>query len=196
MIFGQMKSSLTKIAGVAVVAAGLAGCVDVTMELEAIDTETARGTFTMVMDKQMYDMAQAQGSEEFCDPEAELIVGDTTVTCIDETVGSYEDVIDAAEDEEAPTIVPQGDGTVRITFPTATLTDEFGAPSDPQELAMMTTMFEGKNLTLVASGGKVVDTNMDLAEDGMSASFSIPFVDLMSGTVELPAESYAVIELD
>lgn len=194
----MFHSPIIRAAGAMVVAVGLAGCIDVTMELEVIDEETGRGTMTMVMDRQFYDMAEADGSESFCDDDDTLTVTETEATCVSVTEGTFDELIESSDpDEPVPTVVAQGDGTVRVTFPTASLADEMAEDEmDAETLTMMQGFFAGKFMTLVASGGEVVDTNMTVAEDGMSASLQIPFLDMMTGEADVPDEAYAVLKIN
>lgn len=194
----MFHSTLLRAAGALVLAAGLAGCIDVSMEIQVVDEANGRGVMTMVMDREFYDMSEQQDSESFCEEDGELTVTETEATCVTITEGSYEDLIDSADpNEPVPTVVSQGDGTVRVTFPTAALAEDMTEDEmDAETLAMMQGFFEGKFMTLKASGGEVVDSNMTVADDGMSASLEIPFLSLMTGEADVPDEAYAVIRLN
>lgn len=194
----MFHSTVIRAAGALVLTLGLAGCIDVTMEIEVIDEANGRGTTTMVMDREFYDMSIQQSDEPFCDEDSELTVTETDATCVSVKEGSYADLIDSDDpNEPVPTVVPLGDGTVRVTFPTASLADDMAEDEmDAETLAMMQGFFAGKFMTLKASGGEVVDTNMTVADDGMSASLQIPFLDLMTGEADVPDEAYAIIRLN
>jgi hypothetical protein len=60
--------------------------------------------------------------------------------------------------------------------------------------AMMASIFEGHTLNLSVSGGTIVDTNMETAADGQSASYELSFTELFSSDLDLPAEIYAVVQ--
>lgn len=194
----MFHSPLLRAAGALALAVGLAGCIDVSMEIEVIDEANGRGVTTMVMDREFYDMSEAQGSESFCEDEDELTVTETEVTCVSITEGSYDELIDSDDpNEPVPTVMDQGDGTVRVTFPTAALAADMAEDEmDAETMAMMQGFFEGKFMTLKASGGEVLDSNMTVADDGMSASIQIPFLSLMTGEADVPDEAYAVIRLN
>ena len=66
---------------------------------------------------------------------------------------------------------------------------------DPQAKEMMMQMFKGHAMTLRVSGGKIVDTNMTIAADGMSAELVIPLEDLITGKANIPDETYAIVQL-
>lgn len=190
-------SPIVRAAGALALVVGLAGCIDVSMEIEVLDEETGRGTMTMVMDKQFYDMSMAQEGESFCEEDGDLTVSETDATCVMIKEGGFDELIDSPDDEPTPTVVAQGDGTVRVSFPTAALAEDITEDEmDPETMAMMQSFFAGKNFTMKASGGEIVDTNMTIADDGMSASLQIPLLDLMSGDAEVPDEAYAVVKIN
>jgi hypothetical protein len=91
-----------------------------------------------------------------------------------------------------------GNGQVRVAFPTADLTESLSEEIDPaqdaQMRAMMASIFEGHTLNLSVSGGTIVDTNMETAADGQSASYELSFTELFSSDLDLPAEIYAVVQ--
>ncbi|MCB9992519.1 MAG: hypothetical protein H6873_02555 [Hyphomicrobiaceae bacterium] len=175
---------------------GLAACVDVDMKIEILDKTNARGTMTMSMDRQFYDMAQSQGNADFCDPGDELTVGDTVVTCVSVKEGTFEELNASSTDgEPGPQIVEQADGTVRVSLPTGSLVEAASSDKpDEDTLAMMQSMFEGKFFKIIVVGGDIVDSNMEVSEDHKSAVLAIPFLDMITGEAEVPDESYAVVK--
>lgn len=189
---------VARLAGIVTVLAGLSACVDVQMDINVLSGTTARGTMTMTIDKSMYAMVNAQdGQSDFC-AEGQIIEEETVVNCVDVKEGPFDELQfgdNPNPDEPQVTIVAQDGGRVRVTFPTSSIRDQMGEDmSDPQAQAMMTAMFEGHSMVLRVSGGPIVDTNMELAPDGQSASLTIPFTDLFGGTVELPDEAFAVVQ--
>lgn len=194
----MFHSTLVRAAGACVLAVGLAGCIDATIEIQAVDDENGIGTTTMAMDRQFYDMSIEQSDEPFCPDDGELTLTETVATCVSIKQGAYADLIDNPDpDEPVPTVVALGDGTVRVTFPTASMAEGMAEDDmDADTMTMMQGIFSGKFMTLKASGGQVLDTNMVTAEDGLSASLKIPFLDLMTGEANVPDEAYAVIRLN
>ncbi len=191
----MLIGNLARLAGIGALAGTLAACVDVEMVIDVLDQDHGRGTMTMTVDKSTYDMMTAQGDDnDFCS-EGEIIEAEATVQCVQVEEGSFSELLFSEDsDEPQPTVTSEGGGRVRVSFPTSTITEGMGADNDPQTQAMMAAMFEGNTLTLTVTGGPIVDTNMDLAPDGQSASLTVLFTDLFNGAVELPEFSYAVVQ--
>ncbi len=189
--------SLTRLSGAFLVLAGLAGCVNVTMELQVLDENTARGMTTIVMDREFYDTTLEQGDGGFCKDEGVLTLSDDAATCVTTEQGTFAELLKSADSgEPVPTITNVGSSLVRVTFPTASLSEQFANDgSDPETLAMMQTFFEDRTFTLKVSGGQIGETNMTISEDGQSAALVIPFLDLINGEADLPDEAFAVVQL-
>jgi hypothetical protein len=187
--------TLARLAGIGTLAGMLAACVDVEMVIDVLDQDHGRGTMTMTVDKPTYEMMTSQGdSSDFC-ADGEIVENEDNVQCVQVEEGSFADLLFSEDsDEPQPQVTAEGGGRVRVSFPTSTITEGMGADSDPQSQAMMAAMFEGNTLTLTVTGGPIVDTNMELAPDGQSASLTVLFTDLFNGTVELPDISYAVVQ--
>lgn len=190
--------AFARIAGAVALTVALAGCIDVEMDIAVLTDTTARGTMTATIDKQMYDMMTAQGGgadADFCDT-GTITVGDTTVTCVDVREGTFEELVfDEEADGPQPTIVNEGGGRVRVTIPLSDVPASMGEEAqDPQALAMISAMFQGKNMVIRISGGRIVDTNLEIAPDGQSASLTIPFTEIFSGSATFPSEAYAVVQ--
>ena len=190
--------SLARLAGTVLVVGGLAACVDITMEVQVLDETNARGTTTISMEREFYDMSQQEGGGDFCDDDGTFTLTDEAANCVSSKEGTYAELLEGADEgEPIPTIVNVGPGLVRVTYPTASLAEEFGEDtSDPESLAMMQQFFEGRTLTMKVSGGEIVESNMDIADDGMSAAIVIPLLGMMTGELELPDESFAVVKLN
>lgn len=199
--------NLARVAGIVVLAAGLSGCMDVDMNVEVLSESTARATTKMTMDRAIYEMSQMQDEQDssggFCEEEGgEITLREDEVDCLTVVEGDFETVLEqgADSDEPQPTITAIGNGQVRVTFPTAGLKEEItagtGGEEEEQMMQMMQSMFAGHAIQLSVSGGEIVDTNMERADDGQSASLTVPFEALLAGTVELPDESYAVVQVD
>jgi len=191
-------SLVTRMAGTLFIAGGLAACIDVTVNLEVLSETTGRATTEISMDREFYDLSLQQGSGDFCDEDGVLTVTDTAATCVTTRTGSFDELLNAAnEDEPAPTVVAISPGVLRVTFPTGSLAEDFADDgSDPQTLAMMQQFFEGRTITFRVSGGGIVESNMEIAPDGKSASFVVSLLDLISNTADLPEESYAVVNIN
>jgi hypothetical protein len=192
-------SPVARLGGVAILTLSLAACMDISMEVEVLNQTDAKGIMTTTMSADIYQMMTAQeveSEEGFCD-EGELIETAETVSCIVTESGPF-DELSLGEDESGPTIVAIGGGQVRVSFPLGELSDDIsesmGSGEDPEMMAMMASMFEGNAITMKVSGGRIVDTNMDLAGDSQSATFTIAFDALLKGEVELPEEAYAVVQ--
>lgn len=195
----MLHFSVAKAGGIAVLALSLSACMDISMEIEVLDETQAKGTMTTAMAADIYQMIEAQqteGDEGFCD-EGELVQTPETVSCIVTQSGPFGD-LDLGEDGSGPTIEAIGGGQVRVSFPLGDLSEEIGqgmgAGEDPEMLAMMASMFEGNSITMTVSGGRILDSNMEVALDGLSASYVIPFDALLTGEVILPEEAYAVVQ--
>lgn len=189
---------IARAAGAFLLAGALSACVDVRMELEVVDENNGIGKTIMVMDREFYDMSEAQGGGDFCEDDGEFTLTETEATCITSEQASYAELFEGSDQgEPTPTVTSAGPGLVRVSYPTASMMEEIGEDaSDPESMAMMEQFFAGHNITLAVSGGEIVDTNMIVSADGQSASVIIPFLDLFSGELTLPEESYAVVKLN
>jgi hypothetical protein len=201
-IFGQL-------AGVLALTVGLAGCMDVTMDLEILDETSARMTTTSVVGADIYPMmkagmaqaAQAAEGEEkeegFCEEEGASLTenADGSATCVQVKEGTFAELSDA-EDEDGPKFEVVGPGLVKVSFSTAQMKGELGADEDLDEetKAMMQTFFEGHSITIRIKGKEVTETTMTRSADGTSAEVVIPFLDLINGTVDLPADLHATVK--
>lgn len=201
-----------KLAGVLALTVGLAGCIDATVEIEVQSETNARATMTQVMGADIYSMvkmgaAQAtegaeatESSEDFC-AGGDLTEGsDGSATCIMSSEGAFADLnFGEGQDNETAVFTSAGAGLVRVAFPTEEMKGELGAGDeamDEETKAMMQAFFEGRAITLKVRGGEIVESNMTIAGDKQSAEIVIPFLDLINGTAELPAELFAVVKVN
>lgn len=192
-------TALSRLAGATALTLSLAACMDVDMTIDVLSTSDAEATMVTTVGPDIYAMIEAQaeeGDEEFCS-EGELTETGTEVLCTVTQSGAFAD-LDFGDEETGPTITEVGGGQVRVAFPTGDLSEQVasdaGVADDPQMLAMITSLFEGHSITMTVTGGRIVDTNMNLSPTGDSASFEIPFVDLLTGGAELPDELFAVVQ--
>jgi hypothetical protein len=196
---------LGRLAGAAALTLALAGCIDVSMDVEVTSETTAKGTMTQVMSAQVYPMIKASAeeggdtsTEGFCDKGELTENADGSATCVITEEGAFADLtFDQKEGEESVTFTSVGPGLVRIAFNTKDMagdvTEGGGEDMDAEAKAMMEAYFVGHFLTLSVKGGEITDTNMTLAEDKMSAETKIEFVALLNGEADLPDELYAIV---
>lgn len=179
---------------VAVVGAALAlsGCIDMEMDTAILGPDQVRVSGFMQVNRDMIDMMG--GADEFC-PEDEggtLEMTETHARCNMLMEGTIEEVFEG--DEDAPTVVDLGDGTVRVSMPMEDFTsemDEMGA--DPAMMAMFRPMMEGHRITMSISGAEIVSTNGTLSDDGTRASISFLLTDLLGEEHGLPETFEAVV---
>jgi hypothetical protein len=193
----MMISKIVQATGALLFAGALAGCVDVNMDMKIVDEENGIVVTEFSMDREFYDMSQKQGGGTFCEDDGVFEITDTVASCTTTKEGTFAELLEEAEGEPAPTITSVGPGLVRVAYPTASLAEEMKEDeSDAESMAMMVEFFEGHTITLSVSGGEITDTNMVISKDGQSASLVIPFLDMIMGKADLPAESYAVVKLN
>ncbi len=65
--------------------------------------------------------------------------------------------------------------------------------NDPQMVAMMRPMLEGHSFTIRIAGAEVVSTNGTLGEDGASASFTFPLVDVLDPELQMPENFETIV---
>lgn len=189
-----------KLAGVLALSIGLAGCVDMTQDIRVTSTQTAKATITTTMSAEIYPMIKAGAAgdeaEPFCEEAGATLTenADGSATCVVVSEGNFADLnFDSDDGSGKPVFTANPDGTVRVAVPTKDMMGELGSDQmDEQTKAMMQQLFEGRYLTLRFGGSQVVDTNMDNVGGGY-AEKKMSFLDLINGTIELPAELYAVV---
>ncbi len=193
-------STLTRAAGAGGLTLMLAACMDVSMSVDVTSQTEAEATMVTTMERDMYELMMAQATEqdeEFC-AEGELVETADAVECTIVQSGPFAELSALGEEGEEPVIEAIGNGQVRVAFPTADLTESLSEEIDPaqdaQMRAMMASIFEGHTLNLSVSGGTIVDTNMETAADGQSATYELSFTELFSSDLDLPAEIYAVVQ--
>ena len=183
---------LSRIGGIVVLAAGLAGCIDVDMEIAVLDETTARATTTSTMGADFYAMAKAgmAGSEEgedgFCQEEGSVLTenADGSATCVLVEEGAFTE-LEVGEGEDGAKFEVVSPGVVRVSLNTEDIKSEVGAAEQDEETKQMMQAF--------FSGVEVTETNMTRTDDGKAAEIVIPFLDLINGTLELPEELYATV---
>lgn len=189
-----------RLAGMAILAIGLSACVDVNIDVALTSPTTARATMTQTMSADLYAMVKmSEESEEsseagFCDEGTLSENADGSATCSIVEEGPFAD-LDLGQNEGGVSFTDAGGGLVRVALPTADMTSELGVDDemDDETRQMMLAFFEGHNITVSFAGAEVVDTNMTRSSDGKSATHAIPMLELIKGTLDLPAELYAVL---
>lgn len=191
---------LSKLAAASLLAAGLAGCIDVTIDVAISSPTTARATMTQVMGADVYSMVkmsaesgETQG-DSFC-AEGELTEnGDGSATCVIVEEGDFA-ALDLGQDEGGMTFTEAGPGLVRVALPTADMQAELGAEDnmDEQTRQMVEAFFEGRTMTIGISGAEIVESNMAVSADRTRAEQVIDMLALINGDATLPDELYATV---
>ena len=189
-----------KLAATALLAAGLAGCIDVNIEVAITSPTTAKATMTQVMGADVYAMvkmgAEGEGASEdsFC-AEGELTENaDGSATCTITEEGAFAD-LDLGQDEGGMTFTEAGPGLVRVALPTADMQAELGAQDemDEETRQMVEAFFEGRTMTIAISGAEIVESNMTISADKTKAEQVIDMLALINGAADLPDEIFAVV---
>ena len=204
--------TFARLAGVLMLGASLAGCMDVTAEIDVTSETTGKATTIMTMGaefypmiKQMQEAAEAGGEDasasagsDFCQEEGDVLTenADGSATCTSVVEGNLAEI--TADDDgpnEDTTFTVVSPGVVRVAFKTSEMKTQVtqGEEQDEQTAAMMKAYFEGHNITIRIKGKRIVDTNMTKVGDN-AAETVIPFTDLLDGNVELPEELFAVVD--
>lgn len=199
--------TISRLAGIALLSAGLAGCMDVTAEIDVLSETTGKTTTTMTVGAEFYpmikQMAEAGGegtdaSDAFCKEAGDVLTdnADGSGTCTSIKEG---DLATLTADDDGPnsdtsfTVVSPG--VVRVAFKTNEMTSQIteGGGEDPQAAAMMKTYFEGHTATIRIKGKRITDTNMTKVGDN-AAEVVLSFTELLDGTATLPEEYFAVVD--
>ena len=212
---------LGRIAGIVALTAALAGCMDVTGEIEVKSETTGKATSIITMGaefypmiKQMQEAAKAGGDtasmsseDNFCTEEGDVLSenADGSATCTSVKEGELSEIMTGSGPNSDAKVTVVSPGVVRVAFSTADMSTQLAngpgggegaadSAEDAQTKAMLAAYFEGHNATLRIKGKKVIDTNMTLSDDGTSAETVIPFTELLNGKTDLPTELYAVVD--
>lgn len=210
-----MKLTLiARLAGVVAITAALAGCMDVTSEIDVQSETTGKATTTMTMGAEFYPMikqmqeaakasaqadksaAPADASSSFCAEEGDKLTenADGSATCVTVKEGVLAELTKSDGPDQDAVFTVVSPGVVKVAFKTDEMTSQVTKDQDAQTQAMMKAYFEGHNATIRIKGKKITDTNLTLSSDGTSAEIVIPFTQLLDGTAKLPAELYAVVD--
>jgi hypothetical protein len=194
-----------RVAGILALTVGLAGCMDVTMEIDVQSETNGKATTTSVMGADIYAMmksgaaGESSDSEGFCKEKGATLTenADGSATCVLVVEGAFADLNGAEAKDDGAKFEVVSPGVVKVSFTTEDMKGELGTEGQDEETkAMMQQFFEGHAITIRIKGKEVIDTNMTKAGDGKSAEIVIPFLDLINGTVELPPELYATVKVN
>lgn len=196
--------TLGRAAGVVALTGMLAGCIDMTAEIDVLSETTGKATTTMTMGaefypmiKQMADAApEGDSSDGFCVEEGDVLTenADGSATCVSVTEGEFAILSGSEGPSEDATFTVVSPGVVRVAFATENMSSQVTEGQDEETAQMMKAYLDGHNVTIRIKGNKVIETNMTLSGDGKSAEIVIPFLGLIDGTAKLPAELFAVVD--
>src|SRR5690606_31814776 len=119
------------LAATALLAAGLAGCIDVNVEVAITSPTTARATMTQAMGADVYAMMKmseeesGNSAESFCAEGTLTENADGSATCVLVEEGKFAE-LDLGQDEGGMSFTEAGPGLVRVALPTADMQAELG----------------------------------------------------------------------
>lgn len=176
------------------VVAVLSGCVDVDLTTTVTGADTVRVTGYMEVQSDILSMLG--GAESFCnaDEGGTLEMTETTARCNMLVEGTFAEVFKGDPGEPVPSATDLGDGTVRVEFPLGAMTaDSTEMRNDPQSAAMMRPMLEGHSFTIRVAGAEIISTNGTRADDGTSAFFTFPLIEVLNPEFEMPDIFNAIV---
>ena len=188
---------IVKALAAVVLAMSVSACIDAEITVEILSETEAEMTAAASIQRALYDMTRGTESD-FC-ADGTVQVGEQEVTCTVTKRGPIEDIALSENSGSNPfRLIPLGDGRVRYEI---TLQDLRGAAgqsadqmSDPMAMNMMKAAMAGRSFVFVVKGAAIEDTNMTLAEDGKSAKFVLPLIDIVQGAPGVPDAVYAVVD--
>jgi len=204
-------TTFSRLAGVLLLGAGLAGCMDVTAEIDVTSETTGKATTIMTVGAEFYPMikqmqeaaakastdadATASTEDSFCQEEGDVLAenADGSATCTTVKEGLLSEITDADGPNEDTTFTVVSPGVVRVSFKTGEMTSGVTEGQDAQTAEMMKAYFEGHNATIRVKGKRIVETNMTKVGDN-AAELVIPFTKLFDGSADIPDELFAVVD--
>jgi hypothetical protein len=206
----MILKSIGQLAGALALTVGLAGCFDVSMDLEVLTETTGKATTTIAVGADTYPMLKAfasmpqEGADasapppamDFCNKPGETLTenADGSATCVMISEGTF-DQIKTGEGDESAKFEVVSPGVVKVSLSTKEMQGELGQQAqDEQSKAMMQGFFAGKNFTVRIKGKEITESSMTISADKTSAEIVIPFLDLINGTATLPAEITATVK--
>jgi hypothetical protein len=164
----------------------LSGCIDVDLTTTITGPDSAR--LNGVMEVQTEILNMMGGGEGFCNEEdgGTLVMTETIAQCNMLIEGTFAEVFEGEPGEPVPTATDLGNGTVRVEFPLGEMTaDSAEMRNDPQAAQMMGPMLAGHSFTMRVAGAEILSTNGTLADDGKSASFTFPLIEILNPEFEI-----------
>jgi hypothetical protein len=182
-------------------AAGLAGCVDATIDLEVESRTAGKATTTLAMNADVYTLVKMneeradddpRKQEPFCADGELNETDDGGADCVFVEEGRFSQLTLGNEPGILDVTYVSPD-LVRIALPLSEMQADLQTQEDDQSNAVAEAFFSGHSITFRISGGEITDTNMELSEDGSSAEQQVQFMDLINGTGDLPDELFAIV---
>lgn len=196
--------TLGRVTGVVALTGMLAGCIDMTAEIDVLSETTGKATTTMTMGAEFYPMIKqmaeaapdADNSDGFCVEEGDVLTenADGSATCVSVKEGELSSLSGTEGPSEDATFTVVSPGVVRVAFATENMSSQVTEGQDEETAQMMKAYLDGHNVTIRIKGNKVIETNMTLSGDGKAAEIVIPFLGLIDGTASLPKELFAVVD--
>jgi hypothetical protein len=196
--------TLGRVTGVVALTGMLAGCIDMTAEIDVLSETTGKATTSMTMGAEFYPMIkqmaeaapEADASDGFCVEEGDVLTenADGSATCVSVKEGELASLSGAEGPSEDATFTVVSPGVVRVAFATENMSSQVTEGQDEETAQMMKAYLDGHFVTIRIKGNKVIETNMTLSGDGKAAEIVIPFLGLIDGTANLPTELFAVVD--
>ena len=212
-----------RLAGAMALTMALAGCIDVTMDVNVKNETDAQAVMATTIGAQFYPMLKASKTadssaskdDDFCKKDDGGVLvenADGSATCTVTKDGKFADLAFDSGKEQIK-FASAGPGLVRVSFPTeefqkgldaatnkgtgdASADDAQTKAAEEQMKAAMGAYFAGHFLTIKIEGGEVTESNMTIADDKKSAEDKIAFTDILAGTAKLPPELYAIVKVN
>ena len=195
---------LGRVTGVVALTGMLAGCIDMTAEIDVLSETTGKSTTTMTMGAEFYPMIkqmsaaapEGEATDGFCVEQGDVLTenADGSATCVSVTEGDFASLSGSEGPSEDASFTVVSPGVVRVAFATENMSSQVTEGQDEETAQMMKAYLDGHNVTIRIKGNKVIETNMTLSGDGKAAEIVIPFLGLIDGTAKLPEELFAVVD--
>lgn len=197
--------TIGKLLAVPALALGLAGCFDADVDIELLSANSAHVTAVQTMSAQSFAALEVQ--RQAADPANPALTwfcedGDLGTAlngdalCTYETRGRFRQFV-VDDVDTGLTFKRLSSDLVRVDIPVSAITHQFEtAPlPGPQSAAMFAALFRNKTIGLKITGGRVIASNLTIAEDEMSATIRLKFTDVLARSPSIPEAYYAVVRL-
>ena len=177
----------------------LSACIEVDVAIEVLGEDQARVTGYMQMNRAMFDMSG--GDTSFCEEEdgGVLTVTDLHARCDFDKTGSFDEIMSADADDEAPVdlqgeLVSLGDGRVRVFMPLTGMTDDMDEMmDDPAMIAMMRQMMTGMSVSFTVRGREIESSTGTISEDATSATVTFGVDEMLAPAAERPGDFETIL---